>query len=187
MEIVHSDQVFRVDPGTAPDYSRGNTLVRLLTILETHGFACGRAQYLSETVQWLFPFDFLELYGPSGADVDQLDVRLQDNKTDFQKQNVRDFLLGDIVACRGYASAGVLVVPFLRISYRAGPDSRLARTAGNLLGPHIALHLKVGANATTQLLEVPYDPVSDRYAIELWSYPPGNLRSLLDGQGARIL
>jgi mannose-6-phosphate isomerase-like protein (cupin superfamily) len=183
MELVHTDQVFRVAPGTSPDYNRGNTLIRLLTIMETHGFACGRGQYLGETLEWLFPFDFLELYGPAGADADQLDVALQDNKTDFQKQNVRDFLLGDTVVVRGYAAAGFLVVPFLRISYRAGPDSQLARTAGGLLGPQIALYLKVGANALTELLEVPYDPVSDRYAIELWSYPPGDLRPVLDAAG----
>ncbi len=183
MELVHSDQVFRVPGGTQPDYNRGNTLIRLLSVMETHGFACGRGQYLGETLEWLFPFDFLELYGPAGSNADQLDVGMQDNKTDFQKQNVRDFRLGDTVLCRGYVVAGLQIVPFLRISYRAGPDSLLARASGDVLGPTIKLHLKVGANATGQLIDVPYDPVSDRYAVELWGYPFGDLRSLLDPAG----
>jgi mannose-6-phosphate isomerase-like protein (cupin superfamily) len=183
MELIHSDQVFRVAPGTPPDYNRGNTLIRLLTIMETQGLACGREQYLGETLEYLFPFDFLELYGPSGGDADNLDVRTQDNKTDFQKQNLRDFRLGDVVLCRGYAAAGDLVVPFLRISYRAGPDSLLSRQSGDRLGSSLKLYLKVGDSATSQLLDVPYDPASDRYVVELWSYPPGNLRPLLDARG----
>lgn len=32
MELIHSDQVFRVAPDTQADYNRGNTLIRLLTI-----------------------------------------------------------------------------------------------------------------------------------------------------------
>ena len=104
MELIHSDQIFRVAPGTPPDYNRGNTLIRLLTIMETQGLACGREQYIGDSLEWLFPFDFLELYGPAGGDADQLDVRLQDNKIDFQKQNLRDFRLGDVVFCLLYTS-----------------------------------------------------------------------------------
>ena len=181
MELIHSDQVFRVPAGEQPDYNRGNTLIRLLTIMETQGLACGRGQYLAETLEYLFPFDFLELYGPAVGD--QIDVRLQDNKTDFQKQNLRDFRLGDVVLCRGYAAAGDLFVPFLRISYRAGPDSLLSRVSDDRVGESVKLYLKVGANQTSTLLDVPYDRASDRYAIELWSYPPGNLRPLLDAKG----
>lgn len=181
MELIHSDQIFRVPAGTSPDYNRGNTLIRLLTIMETQGLACGRGQYLADSLEYLFPFDFLELYGPS--DDDQLDPRLQDTKTDFQKQNLRDFRLGDVVLCRGYAAAGDLVVPFLRISYRAGPDSLLARASNDRVGAIVKLYLKVGANQTTMLLDVPYDRETDRYAIELWSYRPGNLRPQLDAKG----
>ncbi len=181
MELLHSDQVFRVPPGTPPDYNRGNTLIRLLTIMETQGFACGREQYLADSLEWLFPFDFLELYGP--ADGAELNVRFQDNKTDFQKQNLRDFGLGDVVLCRGYAAAGNLVVPFLRISYRAGPDSLLARASSDRVGPSVKLYLKVGDNETGTLIDVPYDPATDRYALELWSYPPGDLRPVLDDKG----
>ncbi len=183
MELIHSDQIFRVAPGTPPDYNRGNTLIRLLTIMETQGLACGREQYLGDSLEWLFPFDFLELYGPQGGDADNLDIRFQDNKTDFQKQNLRDFRLSDVVLCRGYAAAGDLVVPFLRISYRAGPDSLLSRASGDLVGANLKLSLKVGDNQTSQLLDVPYDPATDRYALELWSYPPGNLRPVLDERG----
>lgn len=187
MEIIHSDQIFRVAPGTQPDYNRGNTLIRLLTIMETQGLACGREQYLGETLEYLFPFDFLELYGPAGYDADNIDPRLQDNKTDFQKQNLRDFRLGDVVLCRGYATAGDLVVPFLRVSYRAGPDSLLSRLSGDRIGDALKLYLKVGTNAASQLIDVPYDPASDRYAVELWSYPSGNLRPLLDARGREAL
>ena len=185
MELIHSDQVFRVPAGTPPDYNRGNTLIRLLTIMETQGFACAREQYLADSLEWLFPFDFLELYGP--ADGAQLDVRLQDNKIDFQKQNLRDFRLGDVVLCRGYAAAGKLVVPFLRLSYRAGPDSLLARTASDRVGASVKLYLKVGDNQTSTLIDVPYDPATDRYAVELWSYPPGDLRAVLEAKGREAL
>jgi hypothetical protein len=183
MELIHSDQVFRVAAGSQPDYNRGNTLIRLLGILERQRLACGREQYLSETLEYLFPFDFLELYGPAGGDADQLDVRRQDSKLDFQKQNLRDFRLGDVVLCRGYAAAGGQVVPFLRISYRAGPDSLLSRLSGDRLGSHLKLYLRVGTNPVGQVLDVPYDPASERYALELWSFPAGNLRQQVDGRG----
>lgn len=183
MELIHSDQVFRVAAGSQPDYNRGNTLIRLLGILERQRLACGREQYLSETLEYLFPFDFLELYGPAGADADQLDVSRQDSKLDFQKQNLRDFRLGDVVLCRGYAAAGGQVVPFLRISYRAGPDSLLSRLSGDRLGSHLKLYLRVGTNPVGQVLDVPYDPASARYALELWSFPAGNLRQHLDSRG----
>ena len=87
----------------------------------------------------------------------------------MQKQNLSDFRLGDVVFCRGYAAAGDLVVPFLSISYRAGPDSLLSRVSDDRVGASVKLYLKVGDNQSSQLLDVPYDSATGRYTLELWS------------------
>ncbi len=73
--------------------------------------------YLSEHLQYLFPYESLTLYGPQGNDADILDPTLQDNKTDFQKQNVKDFVSTDTVLTRGLVTVGNWTGPFLRISY----------------------------------------------------------------------
>ena len=35
VDLVHTDAVFRVEPNTTPDYDSGNSLVKLLDILES--------------------------------------------------------------------------------------------------------------------------------------------------------
>lgn len=189
MEIVHSDAVFRVD--SPPDYNRANSLLKLLGLMERGRLACARHQYLGPQLQYLFPFEFLELYGPAGSDADILDPAIQDNKTDFQKQNLRDFRTTDCFLVRGWARLGGrdngTAVPFLRLSYRGGPDSRLSISADHQLGPDIRLWLKVGNSATSQLLRVPYNELSDRYEIELWGYSGSDLRDRLDPQGRDAL
>src|SRR5258708_19308068 len=83
------------------------------------------------------------------------------------------------------ATAGSWTGPFLRLSYRAGPDSLLAGMARGQLGPSIRLWLQVGPNPVETLLTVPYDDESARYAIELWGWPgePAALRAALDPSG----
>jgi mannose-6-phosphate isomerase-like protein (cupin superfamily) len=137
-----------------------------------------------EHTQYLFPYDYLELYGPSGQNYNVLDPTQQDDKTDFQKQNVHDFRTTDTYLARGWASAGDWVGPFLRLSYRGGPDSILSQAAQHQLGEKIQLWLKVGASVTPSLISVPYNPTSNRYEVELWGYPGGDLRSLLDEKGS---
>jgi hypothetical protein len=189
MQIVHSDAVFRVDD--APDYDRGNSLLKLLGLMEGGRLAAARQSYFGEQLQFLVPFEFLELYGPAGADAGILDPAVQDNKTDFQKQNLRNFRTTDCFLVRGWARLGGmeggLPVPFLRLSYRGGPDSELSRRSGHRLGPELRLWLKVGATATSTLLRVPYNALSDRYEVELWGYEGGDLRQRLDPQGRDAL
>ena len=187
MEIIHSDAVFRVEPDSDPNYNKGNSLLKLLGMVQTTRFAAARESYPADQLQYLVPFDFLELYGPRKPDQDQLQPELQDNKGDFQKQNLRNFLTTDTFLVRGWARVGEISVPFLRLSYRGGPDSLLSRTANHQLGARIKLWIKVGNNATPELITVPYNDKTDRYEIELWAYPDGNLRDQLDDQGRDAL
>ncbi|MDJ0865849.1 MAG: cupin domain-containing protein [Myxococcota bacterium] len=187
MDILHTDSVFRVDPNTSPDYDRGNSLRALLALLARAELAAGREHYYASELQYLFPFEFLDLYGPAGADSEILDPRIQDNKEDFQKQNVRAFRTTDTMLIRGWAAAGEQRVPFLRLSYRGGPDSLLSQESGHRLGSHIQLWLQVGQRSTTQLIRVPYNERSDRYEIELWGDSGGGLRDRLDPKGREAL
>ncbi|HYE72430.1 MAG TPA: cupin domain-containing protein [Blastocatellia bacterium] len=183
MNIVHSDSVFRVPSGTTPDYNRGNSLVQLLGLMEKTELAAEREYYLPHSLQYLFPFKFLELYGPAGSDADNLDPQKQDNKTDFQKQNVKSFLTTDIQMTRGLVSIGDWTGPFLRASYRGGPDSKLSAAAKHQLGDRIKLWLKVNDIVSTQTIAVPYNEQTDRYEIELWGYPKPDLMNVLDAKG----
>jgi mannose-6-phosphate isomerase-like protein (cupin superfamily) len=183
MFIVHSDNVFKVESGTTPDYNRGNPLLKLLNLLEKAQLAAEREFYLADQAQYLFPYEYLELYGPQGGDANILDPTQQDNKTDFQKQNVRDFRSTDTYLVRGLVSVGNWTGPFLRISYRGGPDSKLSGTANHKLGQKIKLWVKVADVATPSLITVPYNPRSDRYDIEFWGYPGVDLRNQLDDKG----
>jgi mannose-6-phosphate isomerase-like protein (cupin superfamily) len=187
MQIVHADSVFQVEPGTIPNYNRGNSLVKLVDLMENVRLAASRELYLGDSLQFLFPFESLDLYGPSAPDTTLIDPTKQDNKTDFQKQNVRDFRTGDTQLMRGYVTLGDWTGAFLRLSYRAGPDSRLAAAASYKLDQSVKLWLKVGATTAATLLTVPYNPVNDRYEIELWSYAGSDLRSRLDEKGQRAL
>ena len=88
MEIVHKDVVIDVPSGITPPYKVNNPLTKLLTLMEQVQFAASREVYLTPQMQYLFPIEDLTMYGPAGADHDILDPVQQDNKTDFQKQNV---------------------------------------------------------------------------------------------------
>lgn len=187
MEILHEDAYFRVTPGTSPNYDAGNSLLKLMSLIETLTLAEGREYYDVDQLQYLFPIRSLEFYGPQGQDADVLDPTQQDNKTDFQKQNVRDFVVTDTFLVRGIVTAGSWSGPFLRLSYAGGPDSGLASAAGYPLGDRIGLWLKVGDASAATVLPVPYNPLSHRYEIELWGYPRDDLRSNLDERGQAAL
>lgn len=185
MIIIHSDAVFRVDPGTTPNYDSNNPLLRLLAELEAAPLAAERERYLAEHLNYLFPLDFLGLYGPASPDQDVLEPELQDNKNDFQKQNVRDFRLADTQLIRGLVRVGDWTGPFLRLSYRGGPDSKLSAATDMGLGERIKLWLRVRdvVGTAQSLIVVPYNPASDRYEVEIWGYPGDDLRSQLDARG----
>jgi hypothetical protein len=136
-------------------------------------------------MQFLFPIRGLQLFGPTAPDSAILDPELQDNKLDFQKQNVASFQAADTQLVRGIVSAGGWTGPFLRVSYQGGPDSVLAARMSAQLGETIGLWMKVGNNATAGLQRVPYDAESGRYAIEFWGWPnpTAQLRDALDARG----
>lgn len=183
-ELVHTDNVVRVEPGTSPDYDDDNPLLRLLGVVEDTRLAAAREAYDPESLQYLLPLRWLELYGPA-SDPDQLDPTQQDDKTDFQKQNVRDFHLADTRAVRGWVVLEGQRVPFLHLSYRAGPDSALAK-ASDPLGEAIGCTLSVqGGTPTT--VRVPYDEESARYVVELWGRSGQDLRDFVDARGVAAL
>ncbi|WP_222371238.1 hypothetical protein [Rhizobium leguminosarum] len=154
--------------------------MRLMAVMESQRLAAERHFYLTDDLQALVPFSHLDFAGPAGVEAGVIDPRLQDNKTDFQKQNVRDFLLTDTYLLRGWVTPSAWVdleakepipdtiVPFLKLSYRGGPDSRLAAALGRLPSASIKLFLKVNGREAGGLISVPYDEASDRYEIELW-------------------
>ena len=187
MEILHSDSVFKVQPGTTPNYNKGNSLLSLMRLIEQTEFACDREWYLRDSIQYLFPFEYLELYGPQGETWNVTDPAEQDNKTDFQKQNVRTFRTSATALCRGWVTTGDWVGPFLRISYAAGPDSPLWQLNRGSLGPTIKLWLRVGGRGNGTIFTVPYDKESHRYAVELWGFPGPDLRNRLGGNSLEAL
>lgn len=183
MQILHTDSIFQVPTGTTPNYNRGNSLLKLMGLMETAQLAAERDFYLTDQLQFMFPYDFLELYGPAGADSNILAPEQQDNKEDFQKQNIRDFRTTDTTLIRGWVEVGDTVIPFVRINYRGGPDSVLSQAANHQLGGNIKLYMRIGNAQTSQYLAVPYNEASDCYAIELWGFTGSNLRDLLDTKG----
>jgi hypothetical protein len=72
--------------------------------------------------------------------------------------------------------------PFLLLSYRAGPDSKLSQTAGHKLGPSLRVYVRIGAGTGVKL-DVPYNPLTGRYQIEIWGYGGNDLRNKLGEKG----
>jgi hypothetical protein len=167
---------------TKPDYDTDNSMLALMRIVERAQLAAERECYVQESLQYLVPFSHLELYGP-GDGSQNGDPKSQDNKSDFQKQNVASFRTADAIITRGFATTGDWTGPFLRLSYRAGPDSKLSQLANMQLSDRIRVWAKIGDTTTPQALSVPYVMRSGRYELELWSYPGGDLRNKLDEKG----
>ena len=183
MQLVASNQTIEVPEGTQINYYQNNPLLLAAKWVEQVNLASENENYLGDQLQYLFPIESMELWGPSGGDHGVLDPRFQDNKTDFQKQNLNVLRIGDSRLVRGWATVDGWTGPFLRVSYEGGPDTRLSQAAGGKLGSSIKLYLKVGSASTSSLLTVPYNPQSNRYEIELWGYPGNDLRSKLDAKG----
>ncbi len=182
MEIVSTDIVIPVT-AARPDLGGTDPLLKVLSLVERVDLAAERESYLMETVQYLFPFDALVLSGPNPPHDGVCDPTQQDDKTNAQQQTILDFRAGDTYLMRGWAHAGAATVPFLRVSHRAGPDSRLAQATKNQLGATILLWLKVGHAALGAPIAVPYNPASDRYEIEFWGCPNEGLRESFDAKG----
>jgi mannose-6-phosphate isomerase-like protein (cupin superfamily) len=181
-DLIHSDAVFRVEPGTGPDYDKDNALLALLSVVEQVRLAAERECYDPAALQHLLPLSWLELWGPSPPNTDNLDPANQDVKTDFQKQNVRRFRLADTQAARGWAAAGDWRGPFLSLTYRGGPDSALSEGAGGTLGDTIGCVVSIAGRAPATL-RAPYDAETDRYVVEIWGRDQAQLRSALGARG----
>ncbi len=186
MQISNRDIVVPLAPGESPNYNDNNPLHRLIAVYESLVFAAEREHYAHDELQALFSFASLELHGPAGANSGVLDPREQDF-VDFQKQNIKAFALADTTITRGWVSVDAWSGPFLRVSYRGGPDSQLSKAANHQLGTTIRLHLRVGSAETAEPLVVPYNEISDRYEVELWSYPGNDLADKLDTLGKASL
>ena len=186
MQLVASNQTVAVPPGTPINYNQNNPLILAAGWVEQTTLAVEIDNYIGDESQYLFPIESMELWGPSGGDHNVLDPTQQDNKTDFQKQNLKQLTIGDAYLVRGWATVNDWTGSFLRLSYDGGPDSRLAQ-AGGKPGASIQLFLKVNGVSSSSLLTVPYNPRSNRYEIELWSYPGNDLRSRLDVKGVDSL
>ena len=187
MEILHTDSVFKVEPGTTPNYNKGNSLLSVMRLIEQTKFACDREWYLRDSIEYLFPFEYLELYGPQGQAWTITDPTQQDNKTDFQKQNIKTFRTSATALSRGWVTTGDWVGPFLRISYESGPDSPLWQMNRGSPGSSIKLWVRIGGRAVQTPLTVPYDEKSHRYAVELWGFTGSDLRSQLGGDALDAL
>jgi len=179
MDILHSDRVIRVPPGQTPNYNNSNPLLVLAGLIEDMSFAVDREWYLRDHLQYLFPIAHMELYGPQGGNADILDPTQQDNKTDFQKQNISSFALAPTRLVRGWVTTGDWTGPFLRVSYQAGPDTPLWAACGGTPGTPIRLWMRINNRETVQPLVVPYDSDKGRYEIEIWGYTGNDLRQVL--------
>jgi mannose-6-phosphate isomerase-like protein (cupin superfamily) len=189
MEIVDADAAFfqPVPPGTAPAYDIDNPILKVIDIVETLEPSAEREHYLADSVQHLLPFSECGLYGPSGGG--PADPRQQDNKNDFQKQNITGFKLGDMMVSRGYAVAGGWIGAFVRLAYHGSPFTALAQAANANPGTSLRLFVRIGSVASGSLITVPYHPATGRYEVELWSFDGGAaaLRPLLGVKGAAAL
>ncbi len=187
MEILHGDRVFRVPAGETPNYNSDNPLLSLTALVEDAAFAVDREWYLRDHLQFLFPISSLELYGPAGDDADQLDPRSQNNKTDFQKQNLKTITMAPTQLVRGWVSTGGWIGPFLRLTYQAGPGTPLWDATDGSPGTIIRLWLKVGNRTCAAPLFVPYNEASGRYEVEIWGYTGPDLRTILRDDSLQAL
>ena len=181
MEIVERDRISAAPPGAAPEYDRNNPLLHVFTLIEGLRLAAGREFYPPDDIHYLFPFESLELHGP--ADGGALDPRAQDRKEDFQKQNVKAVTYGPERLFRGWVVGDGWATPFLRLTYRGGPDTLLSERAGHCLGDRIKVWAKLGDRAMAWPIVVPYHPETHRYTVEIWGDPGVDLRSVLDTHG----
>jgi mannose-6-phosphate isomerase-like protein (cupin superfamily) len=183
MKFPTQDTFHPIPSGQKPPYDTDNPLLRIIRQLEKVPFAAEREHYYADQTQYLLPYRDLGLYGPSGSDWQQADVTQQDNKNDFQKQNIARFKLGDFFLLRGYASAGGWGGSFLKICYRSTPGTTLGLATQGDPGQNLRLYIKVGRFAAPELLILPLNPESGFFETELWAYSGGNLRNLLSAKG----
>jgi hypothetical protein len=172
MQIVDAEigAVASFRTGTAPNYDKDNPIWKLIRVVEETALAAEREHYLVDSLQFVFPISSIALYGPAGDKWQISDPRLQDVKDDFQKQNLRDFTLTGVRLVRGFAAAGGWCGSFLKVVYSPLPGSPLVGADGVYRGDVVRLYLEVGDSSTgDRLINMPYDPATARYEVELWA------------------
>lgn len=114
-----------------PDYNRDNPLAKLIGL--NRGAATrGRTGVLCREQHAVpLPNRAPGALWPERTGCRHSDPTHQDNKSDFQKQNVKDFTTADTRLVRGLVQARDWSGPFLRLSCTAGPDSLLTRAGAN--------------------------------------------------------
>jgi hypothetical protein len=187
MNFPTHDGFVPLQPPAKPNYDSNNPLLRVAREVERVEFAAERDHYLADSLQFLFPYRDLSLYGPSDGDWNKPLVADQNNKNDFQKQNIQSFTLSDFHLARGYACAGDWVGSFLKICYRATPGTVLGRLTGGEPGPHLNAWVKVGNAMSSPYVRLPLNPATGCYETELWAYAGSNLRELLSEKGRAAL
>ncbi|QRM36050.1 cupin domain-containing protein [Microvirga sp. VF16] len=180
-------KVHLVQPPAKPNYDEKNPIGKLLAMVEGVALAAGREHYLADHLQYLFPISTVELYGPSGDQWQVRDPRQQDNRNDFQKQNVRDFTLQGIEIVRGYAAIGNWIGSFINIAYFPKPGSPLLNPDGTYRANSVKLYLKVGDKAGTEPITVPLNEEMHRFQVELWAVDDPAMLDGLDEKGKASL
>src|SRR3712207_4688543 len=97
MQIVEQEiqNNIPVPPAEDPNYQDHNPVIRMMTTWAKAELAADREHYDAGSLDFLFPFKDLALYGPKPPNSAVLNPREQDDKQDFQKQNIAAFNLGD--------------------------------------------------------------------------------------------
>jgi mannose-6-phosphate isomerase-like protein (cupin superfamily) len=167
-DVARSALLLEKDQGRPPNYDIANPVQGLIAMTEEFPFAADRQHYLVDSLQYLFPISSLAFYGPAAGTT--VDPREQDDKNDFQKQNLREFALTGLEVARGFAAIGdAWIGSFLSIAYSPSASSPLVGSNGMPIHPHLQLYLKVGAAQTDQLVTMPYDDDTGRYRVEFWA------------------
>jgi mannose-6-phosphate isomerase-like protein (cupin superfamily) len=187
MKFPTKDAFRFVPAGEIPPYDANNPLMRMVRETQRLQLAAERENYYHDSLQFLFPYRDLALYGPAQGPPEISDPVAQNIKTDFQKQNIADFRLADFHLARGFVSAGDWSGVFLKICYRHTPSTLLSQRSGGAPGASIKAWVRVGATVAPALIDLPLNPLTNCYETELWSFDGDNLAALLGPRGQDAL
>ncbi|WNJ19480.1 hypothetical protein [Pontibacter sp. G13] len=186
--IVQSDQTYINSTGTAPNYNLENPVWKLANEIQQVDWPAGREFYVTQSLDYLFPYKHLELYNEAGKDGGPVvPWEQQFNKNDFQKQNIKDFTLEHFFLVRGYVNVEGNTFPFLKVSYDGGTKSPLSEMTNHNVGASLQMWVRVRNAERNQLITVPYNPRTHRYEVELWAHDGNNLREMLGTRGQESL
>ena len=180
MQIVHSDSVFQVD--ARHDSELQHAAIPLLRLhraaWSASQLAAEREYYHTESMQYLLPFEFLEMYGPAGADYQTSSIRNARTTRRISRSRTSAISIpATRTLVRGWVTAGRLdrAVPPRLLSRRAWIRGSRRRPATSWAAT-IKLWIQVGGNVTPALIARALQRGSDRYEIEFWGYPGRDLR-----------